>query len=364
MRSRFILPLILVILSCIYPTQSAKACLDALSNCINVIIPSMLPLLTFADMLSKTDFTVIIGRILKKPMSKLFKLGGNTSCAFILGIISGYPTGAKTAVDLYKANKCSKKELESLLTFCNNSGPAFIIGVIGCCIFNNVLIGLILYGIHIISAITVGVLSCRRNKIQKDEFNKLQTTSVYRISDIFIDSVKNSCKSIAYICGFIIIFKILLTLFAQIPIIELLVENAGIFSGILFGMFEITAGLNALTSYTVDPKILFIICSFLIGWGGISVHFQALSFIKTADISSKRYIFSKIMQGLISSIIAFVLSFVIKFDVQTSNLSYNNTFMSQLKLSFLIFLMLILLIIIIFSVIYLKNIWKKRYNSV
>lgn len=60
--------------------------------------------------------------------------------AFIMGIISGYPVGAKIVTEFRLNGDCSKAEAERLLAFTNNSGPLFIIGTIGVSMFGNTLI--------------------------------------------------------------------------------------------------------------------------------------------------------------------------------------------------------------------------------
>lgn len=60
--------------------------------------------------------------------------------AFIMGIISGYPVGAKIVTEFRKNGDCSKAEAERLLAFTNNSGPLFIIGTIGISMFGDTLI--------------------------------------------------------------------------------------------------------------------------------------------------------------------------------------------------------------------------------
>ena len=39
--------------------------------------------------------------------------------------------GAKAVAELYQQGLCSRQEAQRLLGFCNNSGPAFFIGVVG-----------------------------------------------------------------------------------------------------------------------------------------------------------------------------------------------------------------------------------------
>ena len=66
--------------------------------------------------------------------------------------------GARTAIALYEKGQCSKTEAERLLAFCNNSGPAFIFGVVGAGVFASGKIGLLLYLIHLLASLCVGVL--------------------------------------------------------------------------------------------------------------------------------------------------------------------------------------------------------------
>jgi nucleoside recognition membrane protein YjiH len=52
--------------------------------------------------------------------------------AFLMGIVSGYPIGAKIVSDFKAQNLCTDIECERLLAFTNNSGPLFIIGTVRC----------------------------------------------------------------------------------------------------------------------------------------------------------------------------------------------------------------------------------------
>jgi nucleoside recognition membrane protein YjiH len=47
-----------------------------------------------------------------------------------MGIISGYPTGAKIVSNFKSNNVCTKEEAERLIAFTNNSGPLFILGTV------------------------------------------------------------------------------------------------------------------------------------------------------------------------------------------------------------------------------------------
>ena len=63
-------------------------------------------------------------------MRPLFNVPGEGAFAFLMGLISGYPVGAKIVTDLKDNNLCTTEEAERMLCFTNNSGPLFIIGTV------------------------------------------------------------------------------------------------------------------------------------------------------------------------------------------------------------------------------------------
>lgn len=50
--------------------------------------------------------------------------------AVLTGFLCGYPMGAKTTSDLLNVNKISRSEASYLLSFCNNTSPAFILSYV------------------------------------------------------------------------------------------------------------------------------------------------------------------------------------------------------------------------------------------
>ena len=73
-------------------------------------------------------------------MRPIFNVPGQSAYALLLGIISGYPVGAKIVTDLRNSNLCTKDEGERMLCFTNNSGPLFIIGTVGITLFLTLLL--------------------------------------------------------------------------------------------------------------------------------------------------------------------------------------------------------------------------------
>ena len=96
-------------------------------------------------------------------MHRLFGVSGPGCAALILGLMAGYPLGAASAAGLVQRGEIKREEGERLLGFCNNSGPAFLLGAAGAGVFGSAKAGILLYISHVLAALTAGfLLSCGR----------------------------------------------------------------------------------------------------------------------------------------------------------------------------------------------------------
>ena len=144
---QLLFPLILItfiICFIIFSNSNLSAAKNGLVLWANSVVPVLFPFFVATELLSHTNFTYYLGKILNRFMKPLFNIRGEGSFAFIMGIISGYPIGAKIAANFRENNICSKEECERLLSFTNNSGPLFIIGTVGISLFGNSTIGYLL----------------------------------------------------------------------------------------------------------------------------------------------------------------------------------------------------------------------------
>ncbi len=83
----------------------------------------------------------------------------------------------------------------------------------------------------------------------------------------------------------------------------------GFFSGIL----ELTNGINNLS--IIGTKNIFeilVICSFLLGFGGLSVAMQVYSCISKSDLSIKPYLIGKLLHGLLASLYTAIFLIIFK----------------------------------------------------
>src|SRR5699024_11268683 len=64
--------------------------------------------------------------------------------AWLMGMASGYPTGAKITVRLREEQQVSRDEAERLVAFTNASSPLFIFGAVSVGFFHDVKLGVLL----------------------------------------------------------------------------------------------------------------------------------------------------------------------------------------------------------------------------
>ena len=69
---------------------------------------------------------------------------------------------------------------------------------------------------------------------------------------------------------------------------------------LLLGFLELTSGVLSLPCSRAD----FLSCAALLGWGGMSVHFQTRSMLAASPLSARYYLKGKVLQALLSLLLA------------------------------------------------------------
>ena len=207
------------------PTQCMEAAGRGLNLCQTVIIPSLFPFFVCSKLLIQLGFVAILGKKCGFIMRPLFNVPGNGAFAFCVGILSGYPVGAKAVSELYEQSLCTKSEAERLLALCNNSGPLFIIGAVGTGMYHSPQIGILLYAAHILSAITIGLLFrfYKRKDIPSEKRNSNASIIIAsNFGEVMGNAIKDSILSTVMVCGYILFFSVLLAIMQAFHLFSLL----------------------------------------------------------------------------------------------------------------------------------------------
>lgn len=312
--------LIFTICLLIFSNDNLVAAKNGIFMWYNSVLPSLLPFFIATELISYTNIVFYIGKLLNPIMRPLFNVPGEGALALILGIISGYPVGAKMVVKLKENGICTTVEAERLLSFTNNSGPLFIIGTVGIGIFFDYKIGLLLLFTHILACLTVGFFfrfwkknSFENKKSKLFEFEK-NTVSFCNLGEVLSKSILSSIHSIIMIGGFIVLFSVIITIltnsrilqilsFALNPIMSIFHISNFASIGLITGVIEVTNGLFYLSKIAnLSIYLRLYLTSFLLGFGGFSVLLQVLSITSKAKISIKPYFIGKLLQGIFAVI--------------------------------------------------------------
>lgn len=248
-------------------------------------------------------------------MAPLFRVNGNCATALALGFVGGYPVGARTAIQIYENGQCSRTEAERMLTFCNNSGPAFILGVVGAGVFGSGTVGLLLYLTHLLASLLVGVIF-RFYKPQEGPQTRRSRGPQFQATSFpkaFTQSIVGAMQSTLNICAFILFFTVFLRILAHAGILKLL---GGLLSALLAplgmdqtwaerlltGLVEVSSGVSSLTDGAMSGRLS--MAAFMLGWAGVSVHCQVLAFLGDSGLSVRTYVAGKLLHGALSALLA------------------------------------------------------------
>lgn len=293
-----------------YPQQAAQAVRDGAMLCLQTVVPALFPFFVLCSLLISLGFAGLLARPMERLMRPLFGLPGSCASAVILGFLGGYPVGARTVRQIYEQGGCSRREAESLLSFCNNAGPGFFLGVVGVGVFGSVRVGLTLWGIHIFSALLAGLLLCRRSKIA-GHF-PVRRPAPQPFATALTQAVTSSLTALLGVCGFVIFFCTLLELVDASGLLRQLCVAAQGVSGcsphnaaaFWKGLLELTAGVTSLS----PQRESFVLAAGLLGFGGLSVHGQTAAVLGSCPLSMERYALGKLLQALFSVLLALPLS--------------------------------------------------------
>lgn len=335
----------------------------------NSVVPTLFPFFVATELMNNTNFIPMLGKYLNKFMRPIFKVPGEGAYAFLMGMISGYPVGAKIVCNLREKGLCTKDEGERMLAFTNNSGPLFIIGTVGISLFGNQTIGIILLITHILACITVGVLfgfTKKNENIKWDRYNvKNRNSEEKTLGGILGDSIKNAISTILIIGGFVVIFSIIISILNNSYILDMISKfispvltnfgmNFEFTKPILAGIIELTNGLKLVSETAiVNYNLSIIISAFLLGFGGISILLQVSSIVAKTDLSIKKYVIGKFLQGIFASIYVFlIINFFPNINVQNVNI--------ELITSFCLIIILCILVCFIVKIFLKKTLQTKK----
>lgn len=279
-----------------HPKEALTGVKNGLGLWLNIMIPTLLPFLILTGALLKTGNIRKLLKLSAFFWKTFFGLSPAGAYVLILGLLCGYPMGAKLAHDLYIDQQISRREGEYLLTFSCNASPAFIISYLSGILLKNKISAVqmiltflaadlfcmlffrfVVYRGHTVDSVCV-------NKIKKETY---QQDSIGAILDV---SIMDGFETITRLGGYILLFSLIL---ASISFYwPFHAQSCMLFTAPL----ELTTGLKQIADTPLPWKSRYLASMLLTSFGGFCVMAQTKSVLENS-LSLIPYAISKCLNA-------------------------------------------------------------------
>ncbi|RYL92860.1 sporulation integral membrane protein YlbJ [Sporolactobacillus sp. THM19-2] len=323
----------IALLMIIYPETAVRASFQGLQMWWENVFPALFPFFVLTELMIGFGVVTFAGVLLEPVMRPVFRVPGIGGFVFMMGLVSGYPAGARMTAQLYKEQKLTKSEAERLSSFTNFSNPLFLFSVTAVQFFHQASLGIVFALAHYFGNIGVGLIMRAYKPLP---FQKKRTHSHFSLfaralrsmhSERMIryeplgkmlgDAVISSVRTLLVIGGFIMLFSMLYQLFRETgtvtwigsitgPLFELAGLTPELGQALLPGIFEMTIGVHevAVTGAPVLERV--IVGSALLGFCGFSIQAQTVSILSQAGLSAKPFLIGRLIHAILSGIAAFL----------------------------------------------------------
>jgi len=283
-----------------FPRDMVAAARHGINLWLSSVFPALFPFVFGVNMLMGTGVVGYAGRKLTPVMTRLFGVPGAGGFAMIVGFTSGYPIGAKVVSELRLRGEVSKTQAERLISFCNNSGPLFILGTVGASIFANLQLGYFILSTHYGAALVTGLLFKYYKYDRREHFASRHQPTHQMEALTFGDSVIRGVQTMLAIGGFITLFSVVIEIIKISGLQAMVYHLFGqiVASGLL-GIIEVTNGTKYLADISggVMGRPTAVTIASIISFAGLSIHAQSLSFISKTDINPQVYFLGKLVHA-------------------------------------------------------------------
>ena len=289
------LPLVFSLLSLIVLILDSKTAYlgasEGISLCIKTVIPELFPMMVCSIIITGNHRTGS-GKFTNK-ITALLGIPAGSESLLLTGLIGGYPVGAACISRAYQTGQLEHSAARRMLGFCNNAGPAFIFGMASS-LFHSPVDSWILWIIHIMSALFTGILL-------PDKQNGTAVT-MPASNQSLAAAGPAAVKTIASVCGWVVLFKIILT-FLDRWFLWMLPDTI---KCMIYGLTELTNGIVQLPVLK-EEALRFLYASIFLSLGGLCVLMQTTS---VCCMGLGMYIPGKILQTSISVLLAAIWIYI------------------------------------------------------
>lgn len=320
----------------LYPEQALDAAVEGMRVFWEIVFPSLLPFFVLSEVMLGLGLVHFLGVLLEPLMRPVFNVPGVGAFALSMGLAAGYPMDAVITGKFRRKGLCTRVEGERLLAFTNTADPLFIFGAVAVGMFGLARLGIILGVAHYLSSFTVGFIFrfYRRGEEGVEIRAEAADSGVLRravrallrarredgrpLGELLGHAVRESVGTLLMICGFIMLFSVLVRIFTVVGAMRLIAPLAtGILNvlglspalvpAFLRGLLEIDLGTVAAGKAAAPLIQRAVAASAVIAWSGLSVHGQVASVLNGTDIRMGPYVLARFLHAAIAGFYTYLL---------------------------------------------------------
>lgn len=298
----YLLPLLLLILIFLFPTQTRNGAENGLLLWFNVLLPALLPFMILSDLIRRLRIIdILCERISYKTGKNLYFL-----YPLLFGFLSGLPLGAKLTADAVRNGHLNQKQGQFLLTVCNNSSIIFLMAYVADSQLQRPESGpfflLFIPLASLLSALIMSITNPLKNGSPAPDKTAHQASQISAAScsapvpsDSFIRSVSSSIMDsftvLTMVGGYVILFSILAEFLLQIESLAILP---------LVASLEMTTGIRAVCVSALPSAAKLILSAAAASFTGFSGIAQTLDVFSGSGLSASTYLISRLLSAFIT----------------------------------------------------------------
>ena len=297
----------LMCLMLLFPKASMALASEGLFIWFHSCVPALFPFMILSGYLIHQNLTDRITHLISPVLSFLFSVSENGCYCIFTGFLCGFPMGATSVVELYRNKRIKKNEAQFLLSFCNNIGPAFFLGIVLPALkqINKIPTFFFLFGMYGIPLL-YGMIQSHNIMNHKKEIRNTEKPSLNTSScmESLEKSIHSAIENITVMGGYLILGNLMYLIPLSLNWLLSYFFLLKIPDDVLFScrcLLEITGGISALNGHYPLFQLS------ILPLGGVCCIMQTKNLLKHTDLSILKYLKAKFIQSLFSFLYYFLL---------------------------------------------------------
>jgi len=300
----------------IHPQTFSQAASGALSYCLTVLVPALLPFIITGRLLYSAGFLHILGSTAARPISFITGLSPQAAAVFLLSLISGPPTGASLASKLYESGRITIREAERLIAVSSGVSPMYLAAGVGLSLMGDASFGFMLWAVQTLTSLLFAVLTADRrayhnsgitawnNKqkpkppsVHSDSFMKSEAAELqasaqdekcepFRASAAISEAIAAGGLTMLTVCTTVIFFS------CTGAMLALVIPDAAVF---IRPLTELSSGLTASVTPPNTTGLPAAYIAFCCGFSGLAMIMQSVSEASKRRLSPKPLVLCRLL---------------------------------------------------------------------